>query len=206
MMCHESGPLVRRRRGPYVCFMRPVAFLLIVLPLLAAAPAADQPHKPAAAAPAGKPAATPAGKPEGPKSIGRFDDWTAATNTEAGQAVCYAFVRAGHSAPAIPGRGEVVLTVTERPSGRDAVAISAGYAYPANAVVKVQVDQTALDFYASGRSAFARDGHAAATAFGRGAKITARAPGPRTAEVTDIFSLKGFGRAYEAINKTCPPK
>jgi len=188
--------LVRRQRRPYESPMR--AFLIfLVLPLLAAAPAAVQPHKPAA----------PAAAAPGPKKIGDFEDWTAATNVEAGQRVCYAFVRAGHSAPAIPGRGEVVLTVTQRPSGRDAVAISAGFAYPANAAIAVQVDQTALEFYTAGRSAFARDGHTAATAFGRGKQVLARAPGPRApAVVVDSFSLKGFGRAYEAINKACPPK
>ena len=100
----------------------------------------------------------------------------------------------------------MVLTVTQRPSGRDAVAISAGFAYAANAAVTVQVDQTALEFYTAGRSAFARDGHAAAAAFGRGSKVTARSPGPRNTTVVDTFSLKGFGRAYEAINKACPPK
>jgi hypothetical protein len=172
--------------------------LVLALPLLAAAPAPEQPLKPAGTAP-------PA-KPEGPKLIGRFDDWTAATNSEAGERVCYAFVRAGHSAPAIPGRGDVVLTVTQRPSGRDAVAISAGFPYATNAAVAVQVDQTALDFYAAGRSAFARDGHAAAAAFGRGKQVTAHSPGPRKTAVVDTFSLKGFARAYEAINKACPPK
>jgi hypothetical protein len=175
--------------------MRAILILLAV-PLLGAAPA--QPQKPATAAP-------PA-KAEGPKQIGHFDDWIAATNTEAGQPVCYAFVRANHSTPAIPGRGEVVLTVSQRPSGRDAVAITAGFTYAPNAAVTVQVDQTALEFYTSGRSAFAHDGHAAAAAFGHGAKITARSPGPRNANVVDTFSLKGFGHAYEAINKACPPK
>jgi invasion protein IalB len=177
--------------------MRAVIFLL-AFPLLIPSPAAAQTHKPAAA--------SPPAKPEGPKQIGRFEDWIAATNIEAGQTVCYAFVRASHSAPALSGRGEVVLTVTQRPGGRDAVAISAGFAYAANAAVTVQVDQTALDFYAAGRSAFARDGHAAAAAFGRGSKVTAHSPGPRNAAVADTFSLKGFGRAYEAINKACPAK
>jgi hypothetical protein len=170
--------------------------ILLALPLLAAGPAPAQPHKPAAAA----------AKADGPKAIGHFDDWTAATNTEAGQPACYAFVRASRSVPALPGRGEVVLTVTQRPSGRDAVAISAGFLYATNATVTVQVDQTALDFYAAGRSAFARDGHAAAAAFGRGKQVTAHSPGPRKTAVVDTFSLKGFGHAYEAINKACPPK
>lgn len=179
------------------------AFLVVLaLPLLAAAPAAPQPQKPVPASPPGKAA--------GPQPIGRFDDWTAATNSEAGEKVCYAFVRANHSAPALPGRGEVVLTVTQRPSGRDAVAISAGFTYAANAAVTVQVDQTALEFVAPGitarSSAYARDGHAAAAAFGRGKQASARSPAPRNATVVDTFSLKGFSRAYEAINKACPPK
>ena len=50
--------------------------------------------------------------------------------------------------------GGVVLTVTERPSGRDAVAIEAGFAYAPNATVTVQVDQTGLEFYTSGQQRF----------------------------------------------------
>ena len=85
----------------------------------------------------------------------------------------------------------MVLTVTERPSGRDTVAIEAGFSYAANATVTVQVDQAGLEFYTSGRNAFARDGKAAVTAFGKGSRAIARSPAPK--EVTDTFSLKGFG-------------
>ena len=42
--------------------------------------------------------------------------------------------------PTISGRDRVVLTVTERPGGRDAVALSAGFAYAANAAVSAVVD------------------------------------------------------------------
>jgi hypothetical protein len=175
------------------------ALSLLALPLLAAAPAPPPARKAAAAAPA------PA-KAAGPQKIGTFDDWTAATNVEAGEKACYAFVRASHSTPALPGRGEVVLTVTQRPAIRDTVAMSAGFTYPANAALNVQIDQIALEFYASGRSAFARDGHAAAAAFGRGRQVTVHSPGPRKTSVVDTFSLKGFSKAYEAINKVCPAK
>ena len=189
--------LARRQAPPYVCAMRAL-LILLALVLLAAGPAPPQPqHAAAAAAPA---------KPEGPKKIDSFEDWTAATNVEAGQTECYAFVRASHSTPALPGRGDVVLTVTQRRTARDTVAISAGFAYPAKASVAVQVDQTALDFYTHDRSAFARDGHAAVAAFQRGSGMTARSPGPKGATVVDTFSLKGFSRAYEAINKACPAK
>ena len=140
----------------------------------------------------------------GPRSIGKFDDWQAATHTEAGATVCYAFTRASGSAPALPGRGDVVLTVTQRPGGRDAVAISAGFAYPPSAAVTVAVEATQLAFYTSNRSAFARDGRAAVAAFERGRVAVARSPTVRGPAVSDNFSLRGFSPAYAAINRACP--
>ena len=171
---------------------------LLIGALLLALPAMAQPRKTVPAA------AHPAVASAGPKKIGEFGDWTAAIHAESGQTVCYAFTRVQSSAPALPGRGAVVLTVTERASGRDAVAIEAGFAYAPNASVTVQVDQSGLEFYTSGRNAFARDGHATVTAFGKGSRAIARSPNPK--EVTDTFSLKGFGQAYAAIVKACPAK
>src|SRR3954447_4778020 len=142
----------------------------------------------------------------GPKAIGKFDDWTAATHQEGGATVCYAFTRAQSSSPALSGRGPVILTVTERPTGRDTVAMEAGFNFAPNATVTVQVDQAGLEFYTDKRNAFARDGKAAVTAFGKGSRAIARSPGPKEATVTDTFSLKGFGPAYAAIIKACPPK
>jgi hypothetical protein len=166
-----------------------------------AVPTMAQTPKPPAHAPAAANA---------PKKLGTFDEWTAATHQEGGATVCYAFTYASHSVPTLPGRGEVVLTVTERPTGRDDVALSAGFAYAAGATVTLQVDQTTLDFYTAqpqpGRNAFARDGKAVIAAFGKGKEAQARSPGPREAKVVDTFSLRGFSAAYAAISKACPPK
>jgi len=174
---------------------------ITLLLALTAAPALAQTHKPATPTPA-----RPAPAPAGPKSIGKFDDWTAATHQEAGQTVCYAFTRVQSSLPAVPGRGPVILTVTERPSGRDAVAIESGFPFAPNAAVTVQVDQTALDFYTDKRNAFARDGKAVVASFHKGSRAIARSPGPKDAQVTDTYSLKGFSAAYAAIVKACPGK
>lgn len=170
-------------RLPLVCLM-----LTVSLPALAAKP---PPQKPAPAH-------------VGPKAIGHFDDWTAAIHQESGQPVCYAFTRASSSNPTLRGRGDVVLTVTERPGGRDAVAISAGFAYGQNAAVQVAADPVTMEFYTAQRSAFARDGHAAVAAFQKGSKVVARSPGPKNSVVTDTFSLRGFSAAYAAIEKACP--
>lgn len=159
-----------------------------------------------------KPVKATAKTSSGPKLIGKYEDWRAATHVEAGQLVCYAFTSAQSSVPALTGRGDVHLTVTERPSsGRDAVAITAGFAYTPNASVAVQAETTSLEFYTSQRSAFARDGHAAVQAFLKASQVIARSPNPKSSgstasSVTDQFSLKGFNAAYAAINKACPAK
>jgi hypothetical protein len=178
--------------------MRTAAASMMLIVLALAMPAAAQSQH-AAATPA-KPAV-----PTGPQELGKFEDWVAATHQESGQTVCYAFTRAKNSTPTLPNRGEVVMTVTERPSGRDAVAISAGFAYGPNAAVTVQADQTGLDFYTAQHNAFAREGKAAVAAFQKAGQALARSPGPREGQlVVDTFSLKGFSAAYAAINKACP--
>ena len=178
--------------------MRLAAVLSVLVILAPVAVAWAQRPKPA---PSEKPA------PAGPRELGKFDDWIAATHQESGQTACYAFVRAKNSVPAVSGRGEVVLTVTERPSGRDTVAISAGFPFHKDAAVTVQVDTTGLDFYTVQSSAFARDGKAAVAAFQKGEQALARSPGPRDGQViVDTFSLRGFAAAYAAINKSCPAR
>lgn len=141
----------------------------------------------------------------GPQKLGTFEDWTAARHQEDGRPVCYAFTYPTKSAPPVAGRGEVVLTVTQRPNGRDAVAITAGFTFPANVDVSVNIDLAALSFYTSQRFAFAKDGPATVAALQRGRQAISRAPGPRNVPVEDTFSLRGFTQAYAAIVKACPP-
>ncbi len=174
---------------------------LAALALLACLPAAAQTRP--AHAPAHPPARPAA---NAPKSIGKWDDWQAATHQEAGQLVCYAFTRATASTPSLPGRGDVVLTVTQRQGGRDAVALTAGFAYPSSAEVQLVADQATLPFYTANRSAFARDGKAVVTSFEKARQAVAKSPGPRNAQVVDTFSLRGFGPAYAAIAKACPAR
>jgi predicted SnoaL-like aldol condensation-catalyzing enzyme len=177
--------------------MRPT---VVLLALVLAVPVAAQPKKPAA--PSHPEAASSVAK-----KLGGFEDWIAATHQESGQTVCYAFTYAKHSTPVISGRDPVVLTVTERAGGRDAVAISAGFDYGKNAAVNMQVDTTGLDFYTAQRNAFARDGKAAVAAFSKAAQAQARSPGPRDGQlVVDTFSLRGFSAAYAAITKACPAR
>jgi len=207
-LCRLSWPGARRiSRAMQSKIILAVA--VAALPSLAFAQARTGTHAPAHSAhPASKSPNHKSSVPKssGPQSIGKFGDWQGATHQEAGQQVCYAFTRAYSSQPSLPKRGDVVLTVTQRPGGRDAVAISAGFAYAAGAEAQMGVDQAQLAFYTADQSAFARDGRAAVTAFEKGRQAVAKSPGPRNVTISDTFSLRGFSLAYAAINKACPVK
>lgn len=144
-----------------------------------------------------------------PQLIGSWGAWHAATHQAAGSVVCYAFTRTASSTPRLRGRGDVVLTVTERPGApRDAVALSAGFTYPPGSAVEMVAGDVRLAFYTAQRSAFARSGHAAVQAFevadGRRGMAAAHSPAPHGGRVTDTFSLDGFSPAHAAIQKACP--
>lgn len=146
-------------------------------------------------------------QPAGPTSIGRFQDWEAATFSEGGRTVCYAFTRAGRSQPNVANRGEVVLTVTHRDGSRDQVAVRAGYTYPSGAepagTVEAAAGNVSLAFFTAGDAAFARDRSEAIQGFQRGRALRVQGPGPRGGTVTDTFSLMGFSAAYRAISDAC---
>lgn len=196
----QSGELSKHnvRRISSAMRTRIVCLTALALGLSLSAVVAKPVHRPPA-----HPSAHTAAR--GPKAIGTFGDWIAATYEQGGHTVCYAFTRAQTSTPSLPHRGGVVLTVTQRPDQRNGVAIEAGFNYAPNAAVTVQVDRTGLDFYTARHDAFARDGKASVAAFRRGARAIARSPGPHGRRITDTFSLKGFSAAYAAVVKACPP-
>lgn len=139
-----------------------------------------------------------------PAALGTFSSWTAATYETGGQKICYAFTRPTSSAGVVPDRGQVLLSVTERPGVRDEAALTAGFTYEKDARVTVNVGGTGLAFYTAGNAAFARDGGAAVRAFKAGVTAIAHSPGPHGVAVSDTFSLSGFTDAYDAITKACP--
>lgn len=146
----------------------------------------------------------------GAHSLGKFGEWQAATHSEVGATAgdggattCFAFTRAEASAQHIPGRSDVVLSVTRRPRSHDVVALSAGFALSGHEDAPLLAGTTKMLFYIAGRSAFARDNEAAIASFGHEGSVTAKLAGPRGVTATDRFSLKGFTTAYAAMAKAC---
>jgi len=145
--------------------------------------------------------------PAGPRPLGTFQSWTAATHNDGGTKLCYAFTRATRS-EGVPGRNaqNIQLLVTHRPAGRDQVAIRSGYTFGRGAELRLTVGTADLPAYTSQDSAFLRDGRAAVSALRNGREAQARAPGPNgRGTAQDIFPLAGFSAAYEAISRECPP-
>ncbi len=144
---------------------------------------------------------------DGPQALGpnggKFGDWTAATYGSGSAEVCYAFTTADTSKPAIAKRGPVMLTVTERAGARDEVTLGAGYKYPANAKVSLDVGTATIDFYTQGDTAFTTGGANAVAAFKTGSAAQAVSTGPHGHDVTDDFPLTGFSGAYAAITAAC---
>ena len=170
---------------------RPFAVLLAAAASLALAPALAPP---AVAAPRHAAAAT------APRELGQFGKWIAAVHGSGREMMCYAFTREDGQNPAT-GTGPV-LSVTDRPAGRNQVAISGGPEFPKGGRAVVEVGDAKLDFYTSGHDAFARDGQAAVTAFRRGATAVLRPPGKGARALR--FSLIGFTNAHAAMSKACP--
>jgi hypothetical protein len=139
----------------------------------------------------------------GPQSLGSFGDWTAASYGTGAEEACYAFTTAKSSSLALPKRGAVQLTVTQRKSAADEVTLAAGYTYPKSPSVTLTVGTGVFDFYTAGQTAFTTSGANAIAAFQAGATATAKSSGPKGATVVDNFSLTGFSGAYAAIKKAC---
>lgn len=140
-----------------------------------------------------------------PKLLGDFGSWKAALHEEAGKPACYAFAYPSKSQPKLKGRSSVVLSITNRPGERNAVALTAGYAYAPNAEPKLEVGKLSFTLYTAQSSAFAKDGTAVVKAFANAGSVSIHGPAAR-GDVTDRFSLDGFEKAYAAINKACPDK
>jgi hypothetical protein len=164
----------------------------LALALIATAPAFAEPGKP------------PQHHAGAPSLLGQYNQWILATRAEADAKTCFIFTRAEAAPQHIPGRGDVILSVTRRPGRHDVVALSAGFVLAGHEDAPLQAGQTRMLFYIAGRSAFAHDNQAAIATFNHEISVTAHLNGPRGISATDHFSLRGFNGAYAALAKACP--
>lgn len=147
------------------------------------------------------------GAPE-PKSIGRFEDWSAVTFKEQGNLVCYITSEPLKEEGDYTKRGRVYALVTHRPANDsfDVVTFITGYTYQDGSDVTVKIDDQSFTLFTNKNGAWAMDSDTdrkLVEAMVKGRKMTVRGVSSRGTETTDTYSLMGFSRAYRTINEAC---
>lgn len=142
------------------------------------------------------------------KALGTFGKWIAATYQENGKQVCYMSGDPDRTEGASRGRGKPTLLITHRPGEKafDIVSMVSGYEYQGDSDVTINVAGKRFKLFTNGDRAWARDAETdktivAALVKANSAAITGTSN--KNAVTTDIFLLKGFAAAYQAIGDAC---
>ncbi len=141
--------------------------------------------------------------------LGTYDDWSAYSYDDGSERVCYMASSPSKSQGKYSRRDDVFLIVTHRQKARtfDVVNVVAGYTYKTTSKPQITIDKNkAIQLVRHENTAWAKD---AATdqklvaEMKKGTTATLLGTSARGTKTTDTFSLKGFSKAYEAINKDC---
>lgn len=151
-------------------------------------------------------------KAAGPRALGTFQSWAASELVEKTGRACYMVARPVKSEGKYSRRGEVYAVVTHRPAQQqqNEVSIQSGYTFKEGSTVVVEIDKFKFELitrpsYDPG-AAWSRDDsmdNAMVAAMQRGKTMTVRGTSSRGTETVDTFSLEGFTRAHQAIDKAC---
>jgi len=133
--------------------------------------------------------------------VSRFNDWATSSYMQNGHRICYSFTQAIHGRKRHGGCATAVLVVTHAPPQKDRVVVSPCRSYAAHqSALTMTVGTKHLDFHPHGKYAYAHSGPAAVAAFHRGVSASMPAPPGRPRE---LFSLRGFSAAYDAMRSAC---
>ena len=141
--------------------------------------------------------------------LGVFDHWSAYSFNDGTDHVCYMASQPTKSQGKYSRRDDVFLLVTHRPDKKtfNVVNVAAGYTYKSTSKPQLTIDKNkAIVLKRHEDTAWAKD---AATdeqlvaEMKKGSTAVLLGTSARGTKTTDTFSLKGFSKAYEAINKAC---
>ena len=144
--------------------------------------------------------------------LGTFGDWTAYRMKENGASLCYMASVPQKSEGKYKRRGEIFLIVAHRPKEKafNVLSLTAGYNYKKDSTVQIQIDkEPVIELFTHEDTAWATDSKIDSKLYalmkaGNKAVITGKSSLGNT--TIDTFSLKGFTRAANAIDKACGKK
>ena len=141
--------------------------------------------------------------------LGSFDNWSAYSFNDGTDHVCYMASSPTKSQGKYSRRDDVFLIVTHRPDAKsfDVVNVVAGYTYKSTSKPQITIDKNkAIELKRHENTAWTKDSATDAKLVAemkKGSNAVVLGTSARGTKTTDTFSLKGFSKAYEAINKAC---
>ncbi|KAA2232141.1 invasion associated locus B family protein [Salinarimonas soli] len=155
-------------------------------------------------------AAAAASRPGGHQALllGTFGDW-GAYSTQAGRAkICYALSQPKERLPKQLKRDPAFVFVSFRPSEnvRNEVAVVLGFPTKDGSEAKAVVGQTTFDFLTKDQNAWIKNPaqeEQVVQTLSRGGNLVLRIISRRGNELTDRYSLQGFGQALERAKREC---
>ncbi len=186
-------------------------------PSNAARPSAAKPSaaKPAAAAAAGAAAGAGAARasqaatgPGGASLLTSYGDWGVYTAQTGRSKICYALSQPKDRLPKNLSRDPAYLFVSFRPAEnvRNEVALVLGFAARENGPAEAAIGSASYALLTKASNAWlknpAEEGQAIGT-MARASSVTVKAQSARGNQLTDRYSLSGFGQALERARKEC---
>lgn len=152
-----------------------------------------------------------ADKSGGQTFLGRFGDWYAYELMEDGQRTCYIVSKPTRSQGKYKSRGDVVVFVTHRPKEgeRDVVNFQAGYTYKTGSKVTARIGDQTFNLITDRDAAWSRNAKEdkiLVRAMIKGITMVVKGRSKSGVTTTDTYSLRGFTKARQRINKSCKVK
>ncbi len=135
-------------------------------------------------------------------------DWSAYMFEENGSKVCYMASKPKTAVGNYTSRGEIFALITHRPAEKttDVFSYVTGYPYKDNSEVSIKVNGGTYKLFTQDQTAWAADvaaDRALSKAIRAGSEMVVKGTSKRGTLTTDTYSLKGSGKAYQAISSKC---
>ncbi|MBR5129738.1 MAG: invasion associated locus B family protein [Alphaproteobacteria bacterium] len=141
--------------------------------------------------------------------LGTFGTWTSYVFHDGTGKVCYMAAQPIESKGKYTSRDDVFLTITHRSAEKtyDVVSMTAGFTYQKSSKPSIRIDKKkAITLIPVADMAWAKDDKTDAALVKdmiAGSNAYVNGTSKRGTKITDTFSLKGFSKAYNAINEAC---
>ncbi|HEY8380811.1 MAG TPA: hypothetical protein VIL09_01550 [Microvirga sp.] len=172
--------------------------------------AASNPQRPAAASSPAAAAAKPIAGPGGASAalVASFGDWGVYTAQGGRAKICYALTQPKDRQPKSLPRDPAYLFVSFRPAEnvRNEVALVMGYAAKDSAPAEATIGTAKYVLLTKEQNAWLKnpaEESQAITTMARGQAVLVKAQSSRGNQLTDRYSLNGFGPALERARKEC---